>query len=1563
MSLGALGSSSQNFRDFLGGGQRDISRGLQAVLGAYDPSGNSGRLIDRGRGMYSLNTSEYDAAYNFDSQNSWAESWYSEYRAVLQLRAEALKKKMNRAYTKVLENSMYAPMRPDEKWAPQANLDRNDIKADDPLQLPGPTDEVIPPIEKAEPNLNYNHPEWFEPDGDEKTSDNAYDDIRRYMNLKFPFADLDADGDKISFDGGADGDPNDGSYSVSSESGYNDKYLDLWDAGLGQGNHIYDLNNVNSLGGAAGSWWKEIAEQMNVPPSTSTQNFQWTATGGDRYYIEIPAGKDFRDVASLLPSTLSGTGQFGSWKAGTEPTGGSLQWKTFWSGASGFIEDDLVPGPPPSGGPWVEYKLIDAGTKLYDTRTIANDGGLFTNNSGYGAPANNYTTGITLNPQLAAPPGANQAEQDMVVTTSMPVYQQDFVDSWLEARALQKREAQIEAAYKAYKDGSDAIGADMTYRQKMDQVFTALDQLAGLTDGINGGGSTPVGPGPIPSGPGGPSFPPPPPAGGPVSFPPDVGNPSGGVDMSNTIPYGFHLIPNAPAPGYSVSGTLNDVYGHGRDYAGTNSAEAGSIYYMIYKRLSYAATDPSAPVDVPSGATGTPGTVNSGSDKFGDVTYPPTGSGGNHGYADVPGDSGLYTPIPVGAAENTDNGQPNINIGDAGTDELSDTMKQVPDHAYDYETLSNLFVGRQWDKVPGVGDDYTREAGVGAVKYERETISSHMMMLPGWYGGSSDGLVGSALLTLNPPIEGLALQTGASFANWGRIDDFTNTWMGGAFLRVGGGADSSGFPDLDGSPTKYNIGVGIGVGTLGFFWGHTSALGRLRDITIGNDEPGDTSAEGADMTTRVGPLFTALKFTLEAMAAISKIGGGEGDISIFPNVGIAGFNFDANLPIPIPIPPPGPGITFLNIPMTTYGGISFDLMTWYFYEFLESLKHKILDSVSVFSYATSGGFAMDSYGMRAEYHFTETGAFETLNGIPSLGPIDFGDIAETVIDLLGNINDGDQINQASLKERLLLKRHSNQAGEARELDTGAFFSTAAFLSQFHVDELEYSYWTASQQNEEVANMDTARMLLTSGKEIIQAMGKALFIASGNVNPASFTGAAIIMTMNMLQKTFFEGVSDAVMWDIFFHDQNQSGFVTSSQIKSSRFQSEGYDFIEDERKLFESDYQSTNKKGVIQQLAGAALGEFQSPNVVLEGLANTRRYKTDMTGIDATAGRERNIGAENREEANRNVALDGSDPNQTILGVHDSSWSIHDGFWNDTGLGDINEVYVRKNTVSWTNINDGFGDGGLTPTVSTQIDRYVGSHNRIFGRSYDGGSALNLQSFRTGYFRDKYFGEYITLATGNNIQNTRAQNITLYEGTDQERDAALILHGGKGYYDRRKDYSMKFTLNNSPGSEIILNAQQALNPTLGGGLKLASIDKNDPNAVLGRDVSGQENPLTALLQEHMRVKDDGSNMQLVREYRDVFSLGLLDDTFISISVNSPLGGGISSSIRINFNSDTNATSAVNLGAFETEAADNYTVGNGGYLGNRAVFKNASRAKIDIFLNSYVAFRRKAEVPSQ
>ncbi len=1673
MSIGQLGTSGEQFRDFLGGGQRDIGRGLQAVLSAYNnPNGNLVRLDNRAQGMFQLTGSEYQSVFDRDAQNTFAETWYVEYRAVLLLRAEALKKKLNRAYTKVLENSMYAPLRPNEKWAPGANRDFNDIDADAPNKVfaNGSGGEIgakgapVIPTETEVDMTKYIYEDWFDnQSGANKSSGNAHDDIRRFMADKYLegvddnsdgvddrylFGDLDGDGRQYYFD------PNANEYRWSGEDDTDTSYYDLWNG------TAYSLTDS---GATSSGRFADIAKEMNIPPSRPTTEF---VSGGDpskQYYIEIPPAKvapatpaqTSKDVYALLPSFLGGTnGVYTQAERDNSVT-------TYGVPASAFVvETPAKAGSPPTPATYI----LKAGTKFYDPNVIATQS-LFNVGDGLNAPANSTTTpGVLMNPQLVGPPvgnsvapGDQKSAQDVLFSGTGPgsealePYEAGFIDSWYEARQIEKREASVQAAVDAYTDGYKAIkdaGKTMSYEEVMDQVFVSIDSFGG--------------------GPGG--GPPPPPGGGTVP----AGSATNIID--GVTPYGYYYFD--PTTGAKKHASPNTTYQWGGNNKGPGNNSDGSIYTTIYDRLAIAAD----PTSMDGGGSGTDAIGNNpAAVPIAGSPTPPTA--GATDYKTFNNTSKLYTPIPIGAAENPDNaGQPDVRHPD-GVDDLEDTIDRVPGFIKGVDEVSKLFVGRQWDYVPGhvpnSGENTT--AGVGAVRYDYETISAHINVIPGWFYDSSGGEnVGKAIVTIpQPAIDGLAWQTAANNFGLGRFDDTANKLLGGPFFRVAGGKNSLGLgPEWDGSTQKYSIAVGFGAGIGGIYWGQTSAVGtiykidRLVEHSGGYDGAVDgTGGKGGG----TGFGYDIMTASLGAMAALG--GGSRDEMSVFPNLGVFGFHQDFNIPIPIPIPPPGgPPITFLNMPMTTYGAVSYDVVTDYLGRFLDAMQHEVLDSVSAYSYATGGGYAMDSYGMRGEYQFTEKPAYETLEKLPDLfGLVDVGSLIDTAASLVG-LEDY-TINQYEVKDGGLFGgvdgdtsiRHGVNANEQRELDTGAFFTTASFLSQFELDQLDYSYWSSTYQNEEIANLDTLRLLSMLGKDLMSALNQALFAAAGQLTIDGPVAVATISVLNFMLQSFQAQVNEALMWDILMRDQNEEGFVTSQQITNSSLTAEGYDFLEDERKLFAYDTEEVRAQGILGKLSTLGMGSFEIPNQVMNGTANTRRFKPYLMGADGRAGRQgygRNSagtvqpGTYNAPTSTGNilsatansvtvapgtasgltegelvyVPIDGAlqiarifeisgdtitftsdlPPGAVDTGTgtfirdkdggrvnnvtrragddsyFDDNWDIRVGFWQDTGLGDVNEVYVRKNTVSYGAVNNGIGDANPNePTVTTQIDRYVGSYNRINGRGYDGAVPLDLQSFRTGYFSDKYFGYYINetdfgegAVPGSDVAGDDAISYELEGGIDNDpnREGTITLHGGTKYYDRKNDYTFNIETSGGPGAAddttISLKADQALAPVLGGAMKLASIESNNSGQVIGATTQNQDNELTRVLYDHMRLRSDGSNAQLLAEYRDAFNMGYLDNVFITASADAATGGGVSSSIRLKFRNESWAAQAVDEGAFQARRDDEIvgstqvTRADGtavtqnlltepGYLGRRSYFKNVNRSITDIYLSSYFAFKRQPQ----
>jgi len=127
MSIGFLGvSSSQRTVDvFSGNATSVVDRSLQGTLSNYSSvRGDMGKLIDNAvRGSFDISSQQHYNRYTKEAATGWAENWYAEYKAVLALRADALQKKLQAAYNRVLEKSVYAEIKPNSEsvFAPYAN--------------------------------------------------------------------------------------------------------------------------------------------------------------------------------------------------------------------------------------------------------------------------------------------------------------------------------------------------------------------------------------------------------------------------------------------------------------------------------------------------------------------------------------------------------------------------------------------------------------------------------------------------------------------------------------------------------------------------------------------------------------------------------------------------------------------------------------------------------------------------------------------------------------------------------------------------------------------------------------------------------------------------------------------------------------------------------------------------------------------------------------------------------------------------------------------------------------------------------------------------------------------------------------------------------------------------------------------------------------------------------------------------------------------------------------------------------------------------------------------------
>ncbi len=691
------------------------------------------------------------------------------------------------------------------------------------------------------------------------------------------------------------------------------------------------------------------------------------------------------------------------------------------------------------------------------------------------------------------------------------------------------------------------------------------------------------------------------------------------------------------------------------------------------------------------------------------------------------------------------------------------------------------------------------------------------------------------------------------------------------------------------------------------------------------------------------------------LSAISDLGG----FPKWPSIGMSGTL------ITIPIP---------YVPITLSFNVSYDLVADLLEQFFNAIKTPVVEAMQIQAYSASSGTAFDTYASRGEYHFTEPGistALDQVNFSICGIPINFSGLYNKFITAgaIAPPSLGKQVNQASVKERIFEYKHTIQAEENRETETGAFFATNAFLSQFELNNMESEYWVGTQQNEELVNTDLVRAMSVAGKEFLGIIAGVLIDVGGSVS-----NAIINSLLTMILSAASTAQIASTIYKLMYEDTDlEADIVGQIPLTTSKYKSEGYDYIENDHKPFEgdSDFNYAPSTGPLSFLND--LFDSGTPDFILDGYANTRRFRKKTGG--AGGAWSESVFMSDVTGYNQN-AEDGVGPRgHAGRGGHGQD----DGtFWNDTDPGDINEVFVGTRKVTFNNLKEGFGEftaanistgaatlsdsfttsnatssfaGGATRNTEAKAYRYTGADSRIFGRRYDAADPVNFETFNVGLY------------------------------TTAPLDPNGSPFGVTAHYDRKNQYSMKFTPT-AQGQQISLFAGQALNPTFGGFIKMSDIDKNKEDDVLikydqggmaavralGYSGGDQQfgaapdetlNELNQVLYEHMHLRQDGRNLSTIREYRDVFDTGLMKNVFVSGQTYHPSGGGITSSIEIRYDSTQgNATLQANTREFY-DVSNNAAYGSGSkYDPYNTPFLTKSKGKATVYLNTYFSNKKRA-----
>lgn len=1492
MSVGFVGSSYQSLSDISSSGAR-LDASLQGVLSKYDSiKTDLDRLSNNASfNVYDLTSRQQYNAYNNESQNGWSESWYSEYKAVLQLRADALKKKLERSYNQVLEKSVFTEIEPDNNsvFAPYANrtasLTQTDFQT--PVSEILVKDVAIGSVATVAPPAT--------------PTSVVFDSILDY--LKAPSARINSTTTitQAIADPGA---------TLASNTVNPASTLFSSIPALKQGQYEALYNAISDSFVTATYVDGNGVTQTGIPnpPTTNPQKkkaklvsdsvISMFAQLSTAVVPGLPAGMNLMDY--YLPY-----GRVGSIK--TLLAAGTITLPAAGSTISGY-----QPASYYGGAPFVPALLPLPGIGVFDDATLVNppvaintpsqsqSQNAAETNPGYLFDVDFSSTAastMTINGVNAAGGSVGASSPVSVFSLTTPA-----APPTIAASAV----GSLETTGKVYKRSlgiDDSVSGDfIQYGLTPSTITVYIDDLPASASAVgaqvislmNDAAGSKLGG--FDSG-----------TGSNVTLT-QLPPPGKTVVFRSKFPTSWYYN-NDPRLGLKSGVGTNAPNVNVDDYIdrATNPyhAEPDGLYTMLRNAGASAppstppgagvtpaptAPPPTAPLGVPSNPTEL---------KYDDAYEKAIGNAdlnSNKNYSNIRDQLPMYGTGVILDPDEIFKGMP---------PSVKDTMLKDPNIMADLtasmNSMVNSFVGREYDDI--VGGNY----------YDGEFECSD-----------------------SSPLIMLSTMSGPSAVY---ISSLPEAYMPSSSLLYAGG---------------------------GTIWGLLPTPAPTSVVTIG-----------------IGP-----DANFGHLSAVNDAGG---FVTPIPTVGL--FSVGMNVPIPLPYP---------LAPLTIWAGArtqkTHDVAAEFIEKFLAAVKPLVVEAVQTQAYSASSGSAFDTYASRGEYHFSTPGYLESMKKLKLevFGiEIPIGDMIESFIkggglaraSLVGLGNAGwgqaaygTDINGASAGTRLFDYQQSNQGAEARETDSGAFFATQSFLSQFEMKNMESEYWIGTQQNEEVVNNDMLRALQTAGGQIMSMMTRTLAAAAtaGNLNPLA--GALLKVIVDAIDAMNAKATQE--MWYKMLYgdiDYQGSGLGSNGWIKG-----EGYDYIEDDHKPFEADSDFNypdpppmNLGTMVAGILGADASMFtaKKPNFIMDGYSATRRFRKATDTSDAIesittlaltptdASQENGFGA--RSHAGRGAA---------------SPSGTDDGLWQDTALGDINEVYVGRRKVVFNNLDQGFGSfesatitgagsnitntgaaNGTNVSAATNVstatrqtyayaDRYTGADTRAYGRRYDGGTPINFESFNTGMYSDG------------------------------------VNTGSRYHYDRRNEYSLSFQ---TAASNNVVNLQgsQALNPSIGGFIKMGEIDKNKTDDALlqyesidqatlfktsavsdhvlnlstqtrgvneqkfGASADGELNDLNKTLYEAMHLRADGRNLSEFNQYRDVFNMGFMKNIFISGQSYHPSGGGVTSSIEIRYDSFSGTQSV------QTDTRENYD-SNTNFDPYNALSLNKSRGKASIYLNNYFAYKKRA-----